>query len=146
MLFAPSLQKCCHVIMVWVVASMATSFPDSSAVRVSCGRGVISRPPLPKTCLSVMKRSPFCTRAYSGREEHVFLPFKHSLAHVCRQEIVTLCLGQTVLQFLQVIGGCMDSTRIALKDSVLWADEWSSFFPEVTFDTHKGTCCATAAH
>ena len=40
----------------------------------------------------------------------------------------------------------MDSTRIALKDSVLWADEWSSFFPEVTFDTHKGTCCATAAH
>jgi hypothetical protein len=45
-----------------------------------------------------------------------------------------------------VVGGCMDSTRIALKDSVLWADEWSSFFPEVTFDTHKGTCCATAAH
>ena len=25
-------------------------------------------------------------------------------------------------------------------------DEWGSFLPEVTFDAHKGTYCATAAH
>ena len=92
--------------------------------------GGAAAPPLTDT----RKKRPSLNKAY--KQVTTFIIFSsHFTVH--RSEITQDSL---------MIVGCMDSRISPSGLHVLWADEWGSFLPEVTFDAHKGTCCATAAH